>query len=362
MKVLHIIDSLGLGGAQTILRGVFEAQKDNPNIFLFALREREQCIKIDHKNIFINQSKRKYSLQPLKPLRDLIRKEKIDVLHCHLFRSQIFGFLLKKIWFKNIKLVMHEHSGIIEDGILYKILMNKSQDEVDRIIASSQALKKKLLTAHIRESKINVLYNFVNLKKFSKKEVTWDLLVERSKLGISPTEFVIGFSGRLVERKGWKEFIYAANEIALQENNVKFLIAGTGSQKEKMLLLMKELGLEERIVYLGYVDNMPWFYSLLDCFVLASYWEGLSMVQLEVLGMGLPLVTSNGPGMNEVAEENSSCLYVDVKNSKQITDRVLKIKRDPELRERLSQNAVKAAAGFSLERFLNELEEIYASL
>ncbi|MBS8122403.1 hypothetical protein [Candidatus Vampirococcus lugosii] len=60
-KTLHLIDSMGLGGAQTVVKGIFEKQKDNSNIFLYALRKRDINIKINHQNIFINNSKNKFS-------------------------------------------------------------------------------------------------------------------------------------------------------------------------------------------------------------------------------------------------------------------------------------------------------------
>jgi len=112
MKILHIIDSLGLGGAQTVVRGIFESQKDNRDIFLFALRRRDITMEIDHINVKIFNSNKKYSFKPLIKLKELIRKEGIEVLHCHLFKSQLFGVIIKIFYFPKIKIIFQEHGKI----------------------------------------------------------------------------------------------------------------------------------------------------------------------------------------------------------------------------------------------------------
>src|SRR3989338_4867280 len=162
MKILHIIDSLGLGGAQTVVKGIFEKQPKNKDIFLYALRKREITTKIKNKNVKIFNSTSKYSLEPIKELRKLIEKEKIDILHCHLFRAQVLGWILKRFYFPKIKLIMHEHGQIFQNDIHYNFLMSKMQKEVNLFIAVSKATKQKLIEkAKIDPKKITVLYNFV---------------------------------------------------------------------------------------------------------------------------------------------------------------------------------------------------------
>src|SRR3989344_3696257 len=116
MKILHLIDSLGLGGAQTVVKGIFENQRKNKDIFLYVLRKREINIDVDHPNVKIFNSNKKYSLASIQELRNLIEKEQISIIHCHLFRSQVFGWILKRFYFPNIKLIFHEHGQIL---ILY---------------------------------------------------------------------------------------------------------------------------------------------------------------------------------------------------------------------------------------------------
>ena len=359
-KVLHIIDSLGLGGAQTILKGIFEAQTENNAIFIYSLRKKDITISILHPNVFIYDSFKKYSFGSLYQLKKMVEIEKIDILHCHLFKSQVFGLLLKTIWFRNIKLEFHEHGEIIENSTLYRWMLRFTQNKVSSFIAVSKAMKDFLIKkAKIKEGKITVLYNFVDVNKFNRENINWDIDEEKNKLNIKKDEFVVGFSGRLITRKGWKEFIEAASEILEKQNKIKFLIVGDGPDRLKMLKLIESYKLKDKIYYLGYTSDMLLFYSLIDCFVLPSYWEGLAMTQLEVLAMGIPLISSDGIGMNEIGIDNESCLYTRIGDKSDISEKILRVFSDIGLKEKLINNSKNTIKQYTLPTFLEGLNDIY---
>jgi len=359
MKVLHIIDSLGLGGAQTVVKGIFEKQKDNKNIFLYSLRKREISLDIDHKNIFINNSNKKYSFAPIKELKELIEKEKIDVLHCHLFKAQFFGWILKRKYFPKIKLILHEHGQIFQRNYYYNKFMNIAQKQTDLFLAVSKATKEKLKDkAKINPDKIKVLYNFVDLDKFNKKNIKIDINKEKEKLGIKKDEFVIGFAGRLIKRKGWREFI-ETSRILSKDNNFKFLIAGDGEDKKKMLKLIKKYKLEDKTKFLGYQKNMVNFYALLNCFVIPSHWEPMGLTELEAQSCKCPIIVSNVEGLNEVVKEKVNCLLFNPKDSKKLSKKILKIKENKKLKENLIKEGLKNTKQYSLVNYLKELKKVY---
>ena len=94
MRILHIIDTLWIGGAQTVVKSIFEKQKDNKDIFLFALRKREINIEINHSNVFLYQSKAKYSFAPIKELRRIIKESKIINIATKLLFNLVFLIIL----------------------------------------------------------------------------------------------------------------------------------------------------------------------------------------------------------------------------------------------------------------------------
>jgi len=341
MKVLHVIDTLWLGGSQQLLKGVFERSSENSNLFLFALRKTNPLIEIHHKNVTVFNSTTRYSLSPLFELKRLIRIKGINTIHCHLPRSQVFGFLLKKLYFPNLKLIFHDHGDIFEKGIVLPMLLNLFQKKVNVFIACSQAVKQKLqVRARIPTNKIEILRNYVDVEKFDLKSISWNIDFERQQLEIlSKSTFVVGFAGRLVDRKGWREFVEAARYLTdrtSEVRDIKFLIAGAGPRENKLKSLIREYNLQNQIICLGYVENMRWFYSLLDCFVMPSHWEGMPLAQLEAASMSVPVISTNAAGLQEVF--NGHALYVQTKAPELLAEKIIELIEDQSLRNMLIES------------------------
>jgi glycosyltransferase involved in cell wall biosynthesis len=174
----------------------------------------------------------------------------------------MIGFIIKKFYFPKIKLIFHEHGMIfgsekgnpLED-LFVKLFLKLTKKNVDLVIAVSKATKNELFKkAKISADKIEILYNFVDLDKFNRKNITWDIKQEKEKLGIKKNECVIGFAGRILERKGWREFVESVKKF----RNIKFIIAGDGEEKA---LLIKQIKGFNNIIYLGYYCEMVKFYS-----------------------------------------------------------------------------------------------------
>ncbi len=354
MRILHIIDTLWLGGAQIILKSVFEKKTDDDDIFLFSLRKTNPQIKISHKNVKCFNSKYKLSIVRIFSLKKFIKTNNIDVLHCHLSHSQTMGYLMKKLFFSNIKLFFHEHADIYNKGKILPFLTKKYSKKVDVFITCSKASKQKLHEkTKIAHNKIIVLNNFVDIQKFNNDYKDIKIKQESKIKG-----FIVGFAGRIVERKGWKELIEAA--IILKNNtDIKFLIVGVGPDQNKMIKKIEQHNLNNTVFYKGYMSDMKWFYSMIDCFTLPSYWEGLAMVQLESMALGIPLICSDAPGVNEVPEDKIDSLFVKTKSGKDLANKISVLKNNLELCKSISEKAKNKAVFYSIEKYLINLYNIY---
>ncbi len=360
IKILHIIDSLGLGGAQTIVKGIFEYQLNNQNIFLFALRNRNILIEVKHTNVQIFNSSKKYSFRPLFALKDLIKREEITILHCHLFKSQIFGFLLKKIWFKNVKLIFHEHGEIFQGYITYNLFMRDVKSTINKIIAVSNATKEKLIAkAGIEENKITVLSNFVDLNKFNRKNITWNMEGEREKIGIKKGEYVIGFVGRLAKVKGCE---YLLKALPYLNFSYKVLIAGDGPERKKLEKLAVELKITERIIFLGYRSDTVFIYSLLDVLIMPSLSESFGLSVIEAQSMGTPVISSNIPALNEIIINNENGLMFEVKKSQDLSLKIELMYKDEKARNRFTKNGLESVKKYDLGNYIAMLNNIYSKL
>lgn len=356
-KVLHIIDHLGAGGAQQIVKGIHSNLNGNTHdIYVFPLREckKEQVSFLTkHIKIFIA----KYSLTPLFYILKLINHNRITILHCHLLRSQIFGYIIKRFFKPNIILVFHEHGQILRINILQKILIAIAKEQVDIFIAVSDAVKTMICESFkINKKKVFRLYNFIDLKKYkrlSKKKV----IEKKSKLGIPLNVYIIGFAGRLVSLKGWKDYVQAANILSKKDKSFFFLIAGDGKQKEQMKYLIEK---NENILYIGNLDNMIPFYSLVDCIVIPSHRESFSLVAIEAQSMGIPIVASNTDGLNEVVSLENANIFKK-HNIHDLADKIEHVRNNKNDSRKKVLRGKKNILKYDVTQYMDSLLSIYKS-
>jgi L-malate glycosyltransferase len=356
MKVLHIIDSLGLGGAQTVVKGILESLD---NAYLFSLREREHCIAIRSDRVRIFPSRKRYSLAPLKALKEIIETEDIGVLHCHLFRSQVFGYMLKR-QLPHVRLIFHEHGQVfgnnqtgpmsnIEQAVFLRFL-RASNKRVDLYIAVSQQTRRLLVKQGIPESRIKVRYNFVDLDRFSQKNISWDIASEREKQGIANDDFLVGYAGRLVENKGYRDFMSSKEHV--KDKRIRFIIAGDGPGRNEI---------KSGIKYLGYVSEMAWFYSLLDCLVVPSHWEPMGLTEIEAQAMGVPVIVSDVPALNEIIDGRNGLLFK-AKDPVDLAKKIMELSHDTRLRKSLIAIALETVQEYSLKAYKSDIASITEAL
>lgn len=363
MKILHIIDHMSVGGAQSIIKGIFENEKSNENIFCYSLRTNKTVVEVDHLNVYSHTGYSNLNIKSLFELRTLVYDQNIDVLHCHLAKSMLYGYVLKLLFFKNIKLIFHEHGRIFQNQKWYKLVIGKTQDKVDLYIAVSEATKKQLIeNAGIKESKIEVLYNFVDLKYFDSQKVEINRLDEGEKLGFNNRDFILGFAGRHIERKGCRDLICAIGKLK-HFKNIKLLIAGDGPKKEEYMKLVNKLGVERNIFLLGYVPDIRWLYSIIDCFVVPSHWEPLGIVALEAHAMGVPVIAANVEGLNEIISDKKTGLLFESKNEKDLAEKIMFLHDDKAmLTDNIIKNGLRSVQKYSLENYSINLGGIYGSM
>jgi len=360
MKVLHLIDHIGPGGAQTIVKGIVERQKDNQNVFLFALRRNKESFEIEHQNVLISISDKRFSLAPLLELKKVIKKERIEILHCHLLRAQILGFLLKEIWFRKIKLVFHEHGGILQRKWYSLLFLKAAKSQVNLFMAVSKTVKKELIRIGIDREKITTLFNFIELKRFNKNNIDEiELTRIRNELGLKKEVFLIGYIGRLGREKGVEHLIKSSAFLIFP---FKVLIIGKGKEENQLKKLVKKLKLETRVKFLGFQEEIEKYYPLLDVLIMPSLSEAFGLCALEAQAMGIPVIASRVGGLTEIIFDNENGLLFESKDSQSLASKIALIYQDKGLREKLIKNGLIGARDYSFKGYLDCLKEIYQNL
>jgi len=354
-KILHIVDKYGFGGVETIIYQLIEKfkQKNTKTYYLF-LRDRKFKKKIKKKNIFIEDFKKFDPINPLKKIKKIINEKKINTIHTHSRKGFYLAYLLGKI-FKKIKFIHHEHGDILQKNPIYSTVFRLFSKRINLVIAVSKTAKKKLIEkAKINPKKIKVLYNFVDLERFSKKNIKINVNKEKKKLKIKPDEFAIGFVGRLAKIKGCEDLIKSLPSLEIK---YKVLIAGDGPEKRKLKKLAKNLKVEDKIIFLGYINKPERIYPLLDVLVMPSLSEASPMSLYEAFAMEIPVIARKIPQFEEyIFNEKNGLLF---KNQKELINNIKRLKKDEKLFQKIRKKSLESSKLYRLDKFMKSLKEMY---
>lgn len=196
------------------------------------------------------------------------------------------------------------------------------------IIANSEETRNTILqnNKHLFDAKkILVIYNGIDLPEYD--AIDAPLLYQRSG-----NELILGNAGRFVEQKGQHYLIDLA--LALKNKGVAFklLFAGEGKLMAEIQALAKKKGVEDRVVFLGFVKNIKSFMQSIDIFLLSSLWEGFGYVLVEAMACGKPIVAFRNSSNPEIVAENISGYLADPYDMKQYAAYVYDLCSSLELR------------------------------
>jgi phosphatidylinositol alpha-1,6-mannosyltransferase len=174
-------------------------------------------------------------------------------------------------------------------------------------------------------------------------------------------------AARLIERKGQHHLIRAVKQLSDQGVEVIASLAGTGDSLEAYQKLAQELGVAERIHFLGYVprEEIPRHYATAHVFSLPSFNEGMALAALEAMGAGLPLVLTRTGGTDELVEEGVNGYTHDWGDVEALASHLRKLAQDRPLARRMSLVSRQRAAQFSwegiAERYLRLFQKLAVS-
>lgn len=336
IQICHVIDHMGLGGAQTIVRDLVTR---NENHSLFSLRKSKSEIvfkDIDVKRLKYSESSSKFSLIVIKELAVFVKEKNIDILHLHLQRSLLIGYLLKKLYLNlKVKLVYHHHMVLGTNHWIFNKLISIAQDKIDRIVCVSQEAKEVLIQlSSVKDKKVMVINNYYHALKV--KKLSLDKLIEmRTSIGIKQDDFVVGYAGRLIKDKGVDTIIRAHQE--LNNEQIQIVIVGDGPYRKKLEKLTGDSG---NIHFLGYRMDMNELYPLFDLCVLASKSEGSPMTFFEAQQYRVPFIGSNIRAIKEVVTNMVNGLIFEEGNHIDLAAKILMLYSDRSLGIRLNANSV----------------------
>ncbi len=360
-KVLHVIDSLHLGGAQEVALAL--ATCGDKNAF-----RHEVATMHGHGVYWDRMSALGIPLHSLSPhklapwyaasLPSLLLREQYDILHCHLVASNIFAKPVGALCRVPV-ILNHDHTNddYRASQRIRLALDTYSNRFATHIIAVSDSCRKFLVEhERVPSDKITLVQNAIDLARYSKS--TGTRVAARLKLGLPENARVVAGVGRLNPQKNFTLFLQIACEVSKRHPGTIFLLAGEGPEEEILRRCGRELG--ERLVFSGYVADTRLVYLAADVLLMPSLFEGLPMTLLEAMAMEVPVVASDLDGIAEVIQNGSDGFLVPSGAKNIFSDRVCQLLEDPDLAAQIGRAAAKKmVARFSAVRMCAEVEAIY---
>jgi len=240
-------------------------------------------------------------------------------------------------------------------------LIRRSAQRADHIITVSEYSKKDLSTTyHINPDKITVTYEGAGPDFFPRDPVACQEQVAR-EYGIK-APFLL-YVGRIQERKNLRRLFSAYARIKGELVDEKLVLVGKKDwMSESLEAHMKNLDLQDRVIFTGYVPSLdlPVFFNAAEAFVYPSVFEGFGLPVIEAMACGLPVLTSYGSSLEEVAGE--AALLVDPLSEESIAEGLRKLLGDRSLRLKLGCAGIARSARFSFKNTAEQTVGVYERL
>lgn len=223
------------------------------------------------------------------------------------------------------------------------------------VIANSYATRKVICSSGhqlIPEEKIAVNYLGIDIRQYDRSE--YRPLVRRQG-----NELILGTAGRMVPQKNQKFLIDAAKQ--LQQLGIEFtlLMAGAGKLEKSLKDHAAASGLQEKIVFLGFVENIKSFMETIDIFLLSSAWEGFGYVLVEAMASKKPVIALNSSSEPEIVSDQHSGFIIDYNDMDRFVQAILHFEKNRHLMREFGLEGRKIVEEkFTVERSVQNLERI----
>lgn len=206
--------------------------------------------------------------------------------------------------------------------------------------------------------KVNVVSNGVDTTTFQPKSKNISL---RKKLGVNEDEVLLFYFGRLDGDKNVKTII---ESLPFTDKNVKLLIIGQGKKYVLLRELSEKLKVTEKIVWIKYITDseMPDYYRAVDAFSIMSPYEGQSIVTLQAVSSGLPVIAANAGALPELVKDGINGYLIKTYDYKKLAEKMNALAGNKSLRERFGKESRKIALPHERKKALDRLESIFDRL
>jgi glycosyltransferase involved in cell wall biosynthesis len=294
------------------------------------------------------------------PLFELLRRERVDILHAHKFGSNAWAALLGRLARVPV-IVAHEHTWSYSGQPLRRLIDREliGRSAAAFLAVSPEDRRRMIEVEGVDSTKVRYVPNGVPAL------AAGDGTPLRRSLGASPTTPVVGTVCALRPQKGVDVLLAAVAALVVEVPDLRVVIVGDGPERTRLKRLSEEMGLVSTVEFLGSrtQEELPDILSAIDVMVSSSTFEGMPLAIIEWMAAGKAIVATKVGGVPALVEDGVHGLLVEPGDPNQLAGAIAKLLRDADLRSALGASAAyRQRRTFDLHHMVRSLESLYEAL
>lgn len=364
-KILHIVLSMVVGGAEKLVYDMVRhpafAESKPVVCCLDEVGELGERLRQEGYVVHCKARRSGLDVSIISWLREIILSEKINYVHAHQY-TPLFYAVPAALLAGRVTVVYTEHGRLYPEErrwkrFFFNPLLALGTDHLVSISASTA--KAMALFDNFPIRRIKIIHNGID---FSRMNPVVDLAAKRRELGLTESCRIIGTAARLEAIKNIPMMLRVFKLVLQAEPDTCLVIAGQGSQTESLKSLSEDLGIAERVNFIGLRFDLPEIYKLLDVFLLTSYTEGISVTLLEAMASGVPAVVTDVGGNGEVVVDGVTGYLVPLDADSAMAQSIVELLTDLSRAQQFSLSGRERVQKlFSFDVMLNSYMEIMSS-
>ncbi|MGN1001955.1 MAG: polysaccharide pyruvyl transferase CsaB [Oscillospiraceae bacterium] len=365
MKVIHLISGGDSGGARTHVHLLLKHLNQDMEARLVCFMDGPFARDAQALGIPTLVVEKEF-FAALKQLRALIREDGYDIIHCHGSRGNLMGAILGRLCGVPVVSTVHSDPKIDYMGrpwarLSYGSLNAIALRRMDFLIGVSDAMRELLISRRFPPSRIFAIYNGIEFEDFPERSAA-ERRAFFARVGLDADEnsVVVGIAARFHPVKDLPTLLRGFALAREKHPELRLLIAGDGEERENLLALARELGIERVCCFAGWLEDADEFYRCIDINTLTSLSETFPYALTEGSRAKLPTVASRVGGVPRLIRHGENGLLFEPGDAQALAGHLAALAESPEMRERLGQALYeRASRDFSAAATAEKQKEIY---
>ena len=365
IKILHIIKSLGRGGAEMLLPETLKEhhQEQFEFHYIYFLPWKNQMVEAIETaggkvSCFSSKNNIQMILQYFKIIK-YCKKHEIQIIHAHLPWA---GFVSRLVHYKiGTPVVYTEHNLQERYHFITKLINKWSFNFQTLAIGVSEDVTQSILKNIHPTIPCKTLLNGVNIQSFQRNNSAQRSTL-RKQYDIPEDAILVGTVAVFRFQKRLDKWLEIMSEAIGKNSKIYGIIVGAGILEPEIYAKHKDLNLEGKVFFTGLQINVKPYYEAMDVFMMSSSFEGLPIALLEAMSMGCAIVTTDAGGIKEVLKNNENGIMVAVDDWRTLSSSILNLAQNPFQLAYFQAEARKRVVNhFSIGTMVTELESLYSS-